>query len=71
MQQELKAFHFTPFTLGLGKKSEHGSINANLDFGLDVLNRVAGLDLEGDSLASQCLDENLHPPTESEDEVEG
>ena len=31
-----------------------------LDLGLDVLDRVGGLDLEGDGLASQSLDEDLH-----------
>ena len=31
-----------------------------LDLGLDVLNRVGRLDLEGDGLAGQGLDENLH-----------
>ena len=31
-----------------------------LDLGLHRLDGVAGLDLEGDVLARQCLDENLH-----------
>ena len=31
-----------------------------LDLGLDVLDRVACLDLQRDRLARQCLDENLH-----------
>jgi len=31
-----------------------------LDLGLDVLDRVRGLDLERDRLASECLDEDLH-----------
>ena len=31
-----------------------------LDLGLDVINRVGGLDLEGDGLASQSLHEDLH-----------
>ncbi len=31
-----------------------------LDLGLDVLDGVRGLDLEGDSLAGEGLDENLH-----------
>lgn len=31
-----------------------------LDLCLDILNRVLGLDLERDCLASQRLDENLH-----------
>src|SRR3989344_1136314 len=37
---------------------------------LHVLDRVAGLDLEGDGLAGQRLDEDLHATTEAEDEVE-
>ena len=31
-----------------------------LDLGLDVLDGVRGLDLEGDSLPGEGLDENLH-----------
>ena len=31
-----------------------------LDLGLDVVNGVGGLDVEGDGLARQGLDENLH-----------
>ena len=31
-----------------------------LDLGLDVLDGVGGLDLKGDGLASQGLDEDLH-----------
>ena len=31
-----------------------------LDLSLDVLNRVRGLDVEGDGLAGEGLDENLH-----------
>jgi len=31
-----------------------------LDLGLDVLDRVGGLDLEGDGLAGESLDEDLH-----------
>jgi len=42
-----------------------------LDLGLDVFNRVGGLDLESDGLASQGLDEDLHSTTKSENEVEG
>jgi len=41
-----------------------------LDLGLDVLDGVAWLDLKGDGLTSQCLDEDLHTSTESEDEME-
>merc|ERR1719403_636184 len=42
-----------------------------LDLGLDVLNAVRGLDLEGDGLSSQSLDEDLHTSPEPEDEVKG
>ena len=31
-----------------------------LDLGLDVVNGVRGLDIEGDGLAGQGLDEDLH-----------
>ena len=31
-----------------------------LDLGLDILDGVGGLDLEGDGLAREGLDENLH-----------
>ena len=43
----------------------------HLDLGLHVLNSVRGLDLEGDGLASEGLDKDLHPAAEPEDEVEG
>merc|ERR1712072_73457 len=42
-----------------------------LDLSLDVLNGVRGFDLEGDGLASQSLDEDLHTSPESEHEMEG
>ena len=42
-----------------------------LDLGLDVFNPVGWLDFEGDVLASEGLDENLHTTTEPENEVEG
>merc|ERR1712151_1329130 len=42
-----------------------------LDLSLDVLNGVRGLDLEGDGLASQGLDEDLHASPESEHKMEG
>merc|ERR1711974_499723 len=42
-----------------------------LDLGLDVLNGVRGFDLQGDGLASQGLDEDLHASPESEHKVEG
>merc|ERR1711874_501639 len=42
-----------------------------LDLGLDVLNGVGWLDIEGDGLSSESLDEDLHTTSESEDEMEG
>ena len=42
-----------------------------LDLGLDVVNGVRGLDIEGDGLAGQGLDEDLHATTETQDKVEG
>jgi len=42
-----------------------------LDLCLDVLNGVRWLDLEGDGLSSESLDEDLHTTSESEDEMEG
>merc|ERR1711987_31515 len=42
-----------------------------LDLGLDVLNAIGGLDLEGDGLPSQSLDENLHASPQPENEVKG
>merc|ERR1719266_2683600 len=41
-----------------------------LDLGLDVLNGVRGLDLEGDSLTGEGLDEDLHASPESEHKME-
>merc|ERR1712180_434484 len=41
-----------------------------LDLSLDVLNAVRGLNLEGDGLASEGLDEDLHTSPESEDKME-
>jgi len=41
-----------------------------LDLGLDVLNGVSWLDIEGDGLTSQSLDEDLHTTSESQDEME-
>merc|ERR1711963_267846 len=38
---------------------------------LDVLDGVGGLDLKGDGLASEGLDEDLHTSPETEDKVEG
>jgi hypothetical protein len=42
-----------------------------LNLSLDVIDRVRRLDLEGDSLSGQGLDEDLHTTTETEDQVEG
>jgi len=42
-----------------------------LDLCLNVINGIAGLDIEGDCLAGEGLDEDLHTTTESEDEVKG
>ena len=41
-----------------------------LDLGLNVVNGVAGLDVQGDGLASQCLDEDLHATSETEHKME-
>ena len=41
-----------------------------LDLGLDVVNGIRRLDLEGDSLSSQRLDEDLHTATKTEHEME-
>merc|ERR1712045_1073429 len=42
-----------------------------LDLGLDVLNAIGGLDLEGDSLPSEGLHEDLHTSSESQHKMEG
>merc|ERR1712110_837852 len=42
-----------------------------LDLGLDVLNGVRGLDLEGDGLPGEGLDEDLHASPQSEHKMEG
>ncbi len=42
-----------------------------LDLGLHIFNGVAGLNLQGDGLASQGLDEDLHSTPEPKDQVEG
>ena len=42
-----------------------------LDLGLDVLNRVAGLNLKSDGLSGQGLHEDLHSTSESEDQMKG
>jgi len=40
-----------------------------LDLGLDVLNGVGWLNLEGDGLTSEGLDEDLHTSSQSQDEM--
>merc|ERR1712212_827760 len=42
-----------------------------LDLGLDVLNAIRGLDLEGDGLPREGLDEDLHTSSESENKMKG
>merc|ERR1719152_246853 len=42
-----------------------------LDLGLDVLNGVGWFNIEGDSLTSEGLDEDLHTTSKSEYQVEG
>jgi len=42
-----------------------------LNFLLDVLDAVRALDLEGDCLAGESLDEDLHASSEPEDQVKG
>ena len=42
-----------------------------LDLGLHILDGVRGLNLKSDGLAGEGLDEDLHPATEPQDEVEG
>jgi len=42
-----------------------------LDLGLDILDGVSWLDIEGDGLTSEGLDEDLHTSSESEHKMEG
>jgi len=42
-----------------------------LDLGLHVVNGVRRLDLQGDRLTREGLDENLHATTETKDQMEG
>jgi len=42
-----------------------------LDLCLDILNAVRRLNLQGDSLASQGFDKNLHSSTKTQDQMEG
>ena len=41
-----------------------------LDLGLDVLNSIGWLNIEGDGLSSQGLDEDLHTTSESQHKME-
>merc|ERR1712165_447264 len=41
-----------------------------LDLSLDILNGIAGLNLQGDGFPCESLDEDLHSSTESEDQME-
>ena len=41
-----------------------------LNLGLNVVNGIAGFDVQGDGLASQCLDEDLHATSETEHKME-
>ncbi|KAM0913282.1 hypothetical protein ACQ4PT_012266 [Festuca glaucescens] len=42
-----------------------------LDLGLDIVDGVRGLDLQGDGLAGEGLHEDLHATTQAENQVEG
>ena len=42
-----------------------------LDLGLDVLDGIAGFNLERDGLARQGFDEDLHTTPQTKDQVEG
>merc|ERR1712209_114776 len=42
-----------------------------LDLGLDILNGVRRLHLQGDGLPGQCLNEDLHTSSQSQDKMEG
>jgi hypothetical protein len=42
-----------------------------LNFGLDVVDGIRRLDFQSYGLACQCLDKDLHPTTEPENEMEG
>jgi len=57
----------------LASKDETLLIRGNallvLDFGLDIFDGIAGLDLERDGLASQGFDEDLHASSQAQDEM--
>ena len=58
----------------LSSKNESLLIGGNtflvLDLGLHILNCVRGLNIKGNSLSSQGLDEDLHTSSQSEDQME-
>src|SRR5687767_4191435 len=41
-----------------------------LNLGLDIVNGIGRLNLKGDGLSSESLDEDLHTTTETEDQVQ-
>jgi len=41
-----------------------------LDLGFDIFNGISWLDIEGDGLSSESLDEDLHTSSKSQDEME-
>jgi hypothetical protein len=41
-----------------------------LDLGLHIVNGIGGLNIQGDCLASEGLDKDLHTTTETQDQVE-
>merc|ERR1711937_211027 len=42
-----------------------------LNFGLDVINCVRGFNIQGDGLACQSLDKDLHSTTKTQDKMKG
>jgi len=42
-----------------------------LDLGLDIVDRVTGLDFQSDGFSSECLDKDLHASSKAKDEMEG
>jgi hypothetical protein len=42
-----------------------------VDLGLDVVDGIAGLDIKGDGLSGQSLDENLHPSAKTKGQGKG
>ena len=63
----------TVFQLLSGKDESlliRGNTLLVLNLALDIVDRVGRLNLEGDGLSSQGLDEDLHTSSQSEDKVE-